>query len=760
MLFNLARFGFLAAFCLLLIVSAKAFLALTDVQDRIRYRIPENTIWAAAQGEIELGRTLSLLAPIANGALPRDDEPLGRQFDLLWSRAQLYRTGLIASEVRADPELHNVLDGYDRALERADIFLEPASAGDQAAAKAMLAILSPQRSAIRALTMASLNSDRREREQLSADYELLQDRLQRFGSAAAVLLGLLLAYLIVSERRARVHLREANEARHELEEAQARSQRQAERMELLARKATTASSAKSEFLAMMSHDIRTPLNAIIGLSELMAGGALDGAQRRMLDTISKASEGLLTLINDILDLTRLEAGKLPLSPAPFSPAELGREIREVTDVLAGRNGNSVTLDLDPALPEAVLGDGARIRQVLLNLAGNSNKFTSQGRVTLSITRVAMADGEPVIRFAVCDTGKGITRELRKRLFQPFEQGADARQGREGSTGLGLAISERLVRLMGGSIKVESEAGKGSLFFFDLRLPAVAPAVDESITAMPARLDLSGRRVLVADDTEASLMVARLMFEGFGARVDAASDGDQAIARGQAQAYDLIVLDVQMPGTDGVGAMQALKKEGPNRNAVFVALTAQGFPRDRARLLAAGFDVYLSKPVRKADIVAALGGILSPGASAMPVPQTVADPIADDTGETAEFDETMLGEMVGDVGPATLLLLVNQMEAETGTALGKLAEQARAGDREGMRKTAHKLAGLLSQFGLPAAAGIARGMEEPDFDGDATSALESLSHHAGTGLSALRRHLDTLEGEPQPMAAADTFRKVA
>lgn len=755
----LASLGFLFVFAAVIGFTVNAFLELKDVQDRIRYRIPENTIWAAAQSEIELSRLLSQLAPLSYGRLPGGDKDLVRQFDLLWSRTTVYQAGKLAEALESDPVQKRVFDRFFQSLKDADRDLTAAAAGDSAAAARMLAALTPHREELRTLTMASLNADRNEREVLSANNDLLQTQLSRFGAASVILLILLLAFLIRSERRARHLLEDANESRADLMRAREHSMEQAERMKLLARKATTASSAKSEFLAMMSHDIRTPLNAIIGLSELLLRGKPSGEEQRMLGTILRASEGLQMLINDILDLTRLEAGKLPLKPGAFSLSTLARDVSEVASVLADENGNRMLVRIDPDLPDRVIGDSDRIRQVLLNLAGNANKFTRNGEVDLRMYATGRDGDTCKVRFAVSDTGSGIPKEMQEKLFQPFEKGENARNVRGGSTGLGLAISERLVQLMGGNIRFASSAGAGTIFSFDLELLEAGNEGEAPEPATPdqaGELDLSGRRILVADDVLANLMVARKMFETLGATVETAESGDGAIELGSRRHFDLVVLDVQMPGTDGISAMKALRLQGANRQAVYIALTAQSFARDRKRLLDAGFDHYLAKPVRLAEITALLETIENRSGQIRPAePQTQAGGVAP-TGENEaataqtgsildglenDLDISFIEGMREDLDLESITTLVNQVANEMQNALPLLRSGVEAGDDEAVRKLAHKIAGLLDQFGISAAAKQARKVEASPAPASERQGIEAVVDLSASGLIALRNYLE-------------------
>ena len=745
----LARYGFLALFAVLLGFTANAFIELGDVQNRIRYRIPENTIWAAAQTEIELARTLAQLAPLAAGNRAGSGPSLPLQFDLLWSRAQLYRSGALAAALQSQPGVKASFDRFQADLTNADTFVKPADAGDREAALRMLELLTPHREAIRELTMTSLNNDRKEREELSRNHDLLQQQLSRFGSAAAILLGFLLLYLLFSERRARSLLNDAKSAQAQMQKAQARSEEQASQMELLARKATTASKAKTEFLAMMSHDIRTPLNAIIGLSEIMNRDETDARKRQYIETILRASDSLLSLINDILDLTRLEAGKLSLSPGEFSPEELVREVMDVTEVLARQNRNAISVEIDPDLPAALIGDRDRIRQVLMNLVGNANKFTVNGRVSIQLRCKRRRTGVVTVRFSVCDNGRGISESLQKRLFQPFEQGEDSRDARGGSTGLGLAISERLVRMMGGSIGLESEPGKGSTFSFELDL-AFAEATSAALpNKAKQELNLAGLDLLVVDDTPANLLVAESMLQRLGARTVTAASGEEAVEIAKQRRFDIVVLDVLMPGMDGPTAMACMRDSGMCADAAFVAMTAYSMPKDKARLIQAGFDAYIAKPVRMKQLGSALAPLLAqlsgPREQVAPAPEAVVSP-------DGSIDLELIRSMAEDIGEETFRLLVNQAQVETEQALEKLEVSVSNGDREAVRQSAHKLAGLLGQFGLIDATNAARILEAKATTSALDQTLPDMRDIAIRGLSALRARIDQERVNPHRIAA--------
>lgn len=508
-----------------------------------------------------------------------------------------------------------------------------------------------------------------------------------------------------------------------LEKATLALQEQAESLEGMAWQAKKASVAKSDFLAMMSHDIRTPLNAIIGLSELLSETSLDSEQQHYLDTMNKASESLLALINDILDLTRLEAGKLEVESTAFSPGVLINEIREVTRVLASERGNTVSLEIGN-LPALLKGDRNRIRQILLNFVGNAIKFTSHGKITIAVSKTLSSAARTEICFSVSDTGQGISDELRSRLFRPFEQGEDARKAAHNSTGLGLSISDRLVQLMGGTISLDSIEGHGSTFSFTIEME------DVSDVHLPPLIDLglhvpklSGKRILLADDTPTNLMVAQRMLSNWGAMVVAVSDGAAAVTAAHASKFDMIILDLQMPHLDGAQALKLIRqKAGVSHTAPVIALTAQSFPRERERALAAGFSDFLSKPIRAVDLAQAVSHHLR---------------LQEMSTVRKGFDASLVNELRAEVDDDLLLSITDQLDAdvETGLAMLRGAEEA-----SGIARAAHKLFGLLSQFGLVDQARLAADLELAAPESICAEDIELISAAIREGIEMLRAYV--------------------
>ena len=382
--------------------------------------------------------------------------------------------------------------------------------------------------------------------------------------------------------------------------------------------AESANRAKSEFLANMSHEIRTPLNGILGMMQLLETTSLDDEQKEYLLNAIKSSKRLTRLLSDILDLSRIEAGKLQIQNVEFILDDFLADVREVFSKVASDKGLDLSFQADERLPRILIGDEARLRQVLFNLLGNAIKFSERGRVALTVELDSTPVSDGILaRFEVSDTGIGISPSLIKNIFEPFTQAESSYVRRFQGAGLGLSIVHRLVNLMGGSIEIASSEGEGSTFTFILPLKYPASEVTSISERVAERSsyginpNTGGLRVLLAEDDVMSLNTGARMLEKSGYNVATAADGQQAIKLLAEQDFDLILMDIQMPIMDGVEATKLIRASGASHADIpIIAMTAYAMTGDKETFLAAGMDDYISKPVDKAALVEVIERVLS------------------------------------------------------------------------------------------------------------------------------------------------------
>jgi PAS domain S-box-containing protein len=410
--------------------------------------------------------------------------------------------------------------------------------------------------------------------------------------------------LKASEQRLKDNAQELEQKNEELEEALTAA-RESTRM-------------KSRFLANMSHEIRTPMNGVLGMTEFLLGTGLNPEQQEYAESIKRSADSLLAVINDILDLSRIEAGKLRLDRAEFSLSATIQETSSMFALQARAKNLELVTSMAPGLPEVALGDPGRLRQVLTNLLGNAIKFTERGQVGLKAEIVRQTHDEIQLKFTVTDSGIGIPLDEQARLFDTFTQVDESNTRKYGGTGLGLAISKQLVELLGGEIGLESEPGRGSKFWFTATFgkstkpftasaakpaPRVAAAKSQTGTAQrseaPAQttpVEVS-MRILLAEDNEINQRITLRLLQKLGLSADAVVNGREAVEALEKRKYDLVLMDCQMPDMDGFEATAVIRsREGGSRHQTICALTANCMDGDRERCLAAGMDDYISKPV--------------------------------------------------------------------------------------------------------------------------------------------------------------------
>ena len=484
--------------------------------------------------------------------------------------------------------------------------------------------------------------------------------------------------------------------------------------------AEAAARAKDDFLAHMSHEIRTPMNGIIGMNRLLLGTRLEAPQRVYAEAVDNSAKALLTIINDILDVAKIEAGRITLESIDFDLDSLVRDVVELLQPRAAEKRIAVVLDIDPAARGRFRSDPTRLRQVLLNLIGNAVKFTPAGEVRVRLSREGESESGVEMRFEISDTGIGIPAEARARLFQKFSQADGSITRRFGGTGLGLVISRQLVDLLGGEIGVESEEGKGSRFHVVLRLARAAslpaappkPAKAEEVASAVRRA-----RVLVAEDDHTNQMITRALLERAGYAVEIVDNGLDAIAAIERDTFDLLLMDVQMPQVDGLEATRRIRALGDGKGRLpIVAITAHAMIGARQEYLDGGMNDYVSKPFDVDELLTAVGH----WTGVAPVRARRAAGAAR-SGPPPILNENRLAELARTMPAPAFEGLIRSWMSASAARLDRIDSYIAAGDLGAPQHDAHDLGSSSGNMGASRMETLGRSLERACRAGDVAGA---------------------------------------
>ncbi|QPF73544.1 response regulator [Roseateles sp. DAIF2] len=670
---------------LLLVFGAMGVLQMRQLEllNTTRQYQDDYLVWSLFQYEAEYLKLRTQLGEALRRGGPEQAQQAAQRYEIFVSRLGLIEGEHAAKVLTSHPD-------YRRTLERSRAFVAWADTLPLDAAllerqpervRELLERLAPLGDGIHDL---SLTASHHVAAQLSARNELVRSQSTLSLGLTLLQCALLLGLAIVVMRQLRSlerHGRDQETLAEHLREA-----RQA---------AEAGSRAKSLFLANMSHELRTPLHGLLGMLGLLKDTPLRADQRLQLQAASDSARHLLAILNDILDVSKMEAGAITIHPEPVQPARLLRELDEICQPQARLKGVALSLAQTGEVPAWVSADPTRLRQILLNLLSNAIKFTDQGRVDLRLSH----EGQ-VLRFSVNDTGTGMDEALLGRLFQRFSQGDATSSRRHGGTGLGLEISRNLARAMGGDIQVHSTPGLGSTFVVELPLPACeAPAQlpDTSGAALPPTRSL---RILVAEDHVTNRHYLEAVLERLGHHAVFCENGFEALQRLSLQDFDLVLMDLHMPVMDGYEACRAMRAlPGAKARVPIVALSADAFEESRERALQAGMADFLAKPVEIETLAALLHRQSLP-----PAPAPAAPPPAGD------FDDEVLQVLRRTLPPARVPGLYQTFVQDVPVSLQRLDRALQPPDAEALRSAAHAVKGASASLGLTEVARAARELE--------------------------------------------------
>ncbi|WP_046111642.1 ATP-binding protein [Aquincola tertiaricarbonis] len=630
---------------------------------------------------------------------PLDRHALQLRYDLFVSMANLLETERAARLIRDRAEFDRTVQQLQAFIGEADRFLGPEAALplDAPVLATLLRTLDALAAPIHSL---SLSASHEVAAQIAYRNQTVREHNIVSVALTLVLCVSTLVFALIAVRQMR-----------QLERRQLGLEALAARLRDARHEAEAASQAKSVFLANMSHEIRTPFQGLLGMLSLLRETRLNHTQLDYLRTATESADHLLAILNDILDMSKLESGTLTLVPDSVPLARLLHDIEALMKPQAAAKGLALRIGIEPGLPERVTADATRVKQVLFNLISNAIKFSDAGSVTVS---AGLSHGQ--LAFSVTDTGIGMDDATMARLFQRFTQGDTSRSRRHGGTGLGLEISRNLARLMGGDIRVSSRAGQGSTFVFVLPLKPAAdagsasalPAADVTVPRMP------GLKVLVAEDHAVNRKYLEALLGGLGHEVTFATNGHEAVRAAQARPYDVVLMDLHLPELDGVGATLAIRElPGEAGRMPIVALTADAFAETRERCLAAGMTAFLTKPVEARQLAATLAAVvgLRPAAGSPDLPQPELQLQTPSAPPPGLLNREVLDSVVALMTRERFATLADGFLQECAAGLPRLLQAAREGDVATLGASLHGTKGAALNLGLQRLADTAQAVRE-------------------------------------------------